>query len=66
MTTKARVKVAVGVVVSFVALVAAIIYMSAANIVTFEMAKLMLVALLGMYVGFGFLIAVYLVIRKWE
>ena len=30
------------------------------------MAKLMLVALVGMYVGFGFLIAVYLLVRKLE
>jgi hypothetical protein len=30
------------------------------------MAKLMLAALLGMYVGFGFLILVYLLIRKME
>lgn len=58
--------VAVGVVGSFVALVAVIIFLSAAKIVTFEMAKLMLAALLGMYVGFGFLIAVYVLIRKLE
>lgn len=66
MPKRTRLKVALGVVGSFVCLAAAVVFLSAAKIVTFAVAKLMLVALLGMYVGFGFLIAVYVVIRKWE
>ena len=64
MPRRSRVKIALGVVASFVAFVGAIIFLSVSEIVTFEMAKLMLAALLGMYVGFGFLIAVYVLIRK--
>jgi hypothetical protein len=66
MSTKSRVAVALGVVGSFVALVVVINLLWAAKIVTSEMAKLMFAALLGLYVGFGFLIAVYLLIRKME
>jgi hypothetical protein len=36
------------------------------KIISFEMAILMLVALLAMYVGFGILIAVYRLIGKLE
>jgi len=61
-----RVLIAVGVAASFVALVVLIGFLAAARIVTLEMAKLMFAALLGLYVGFGFLIAVYLLIRKME
>ena len=64
MPTKTRVKVAVGVVGSFMALVALINYLWAAKIITVEMAKLMFAGLLGLYVGFGFLIVVYVLIRK--
>lgn len=64
MPRKSRVRIALGVVGSFVAFVGVIIFLSASKIVTFEMAKLMLAALLGMYVGFGFLIAIYLLVRK--
>jgi hypothetical protein len=66
MSTKSRVAVALGVVGSFGALVVVINFLWAAKIVTSEMAKLMFAALLGLYVGFGFLIAVYLLIRKMD
>jgi len=66
MSTKSRVAVALAVVGSFVALVVVINSLWAANLITSEMAKLMFAALLGLYVGFGFLIAVYLIIRKKE
>ena len=66
MSTKSRVAVALGVVGSFAVLVALINLLWAAKIVTSEMAKLMFAALLGLYVGFGFLIAVYLLIRKMD
>jgi xanthosine utilization system XapX-like protein len=51
---------------SFTGLVGMIIFLSEMKIISFEMAKLMLVALLGMYVGFGILIAVYRLIGKLE
>jgi len=61
-----RALIAAGVFGSLVALIGLIVFLAASEIVTLEMAKLMLAALLGMYVGFGFLILVYLLIRKME
>jgi hypothetical protein len=52
-------KVVAGVVASFTGLVGAIIFLLEKKIISVEMAILMLVALLAMYVGFGILIAVY-------
>ena len=49
---------------SFVALAATIIVLSVAAVISQTVAKLMLVALLGLYFGFGFLIAVYQLLRK--
>jgi hypothetical protein len=49
---------------SFAGLVGTIIFLWEMKIVTFELAKLMLVALLAMYVGFGVLIAVYRMVAK--
>ena len=59
-------KVVAGIAASFIGLVGTIIFLSEAKIISFEVAMLMLVALLGMYVGFGFLIAVYRFIGKLE
>jgi len=59
-------KLVAGVAASFTGLVGTIIYLSEAKIITAAMALLMFVALLGMYVGFGILIAVYRVIRRLE
>ena len=59
-------KVVAGIAASFAGLVGTIIFLSAAKIVSFEMAMLMFVALLGLYIGFGVLIAVYRLIRKLE
>ncbi len=59
-------KVVAGIVASFTVLVGTIILLSEAKVITFEMAVLMLVALLAIYVGFGVLIAVYRVIGKLE
>ena len=59
-------KVVAGIAASFAGLVGTIIFLLEAKIISFEMAMLMLVALLGMYVGFGFLIAVYRLISKLE
>ncbi len=59
-------KVAAGIAASFIGLAGTIIFLSEAKIITFGMAILMLVALVGMYVGFGVLIAVYRLISKLE
>jgi len=53
-----------GIVVSFAVLVGTIIFLMEAKIIGFAVAMLMLAALLGMYVGFGILIAVYRLISK--
>ena len=57
-------KVVAGIVASFTGLVGAIILLSEIEIISVEMAKLMLAALLAMYVGFGILIVVYRLIGK--
>ena len=59
-------KVVAGIVISFSALASTIILLSQMEIISFTMAKLMLAALLGMYVGFGMLIAAYRLIDKLE
>jgi len=59
-------KVVAGIAASFTGLVGMIIFLSEMKIISFGIAKLMLVALLGMYVGFGILIAIYRLIRKME
>ena len=59
-------KVVAGIAASFTGLVGVIIFLSEAKIISFEMAMLMLVALLGMYLGFGVLIAVYRLVGKLE
>jgi len=53
-----------GIAASFIGLAGAIILLSRTEVISVVLAKLMLVALLGMYVGFGFLIAVYLLIGR--
>lgn len=57
-------KVVAGIVVSFTALGGTIIFLAKAKIVSGVVALLMLVALLGMYIGFGILIALYRLIGK--
>ncbi len=59
-------KAVAGIAASFTGLAGAIIFLSEMKIISFEMAKLMLVALLGTYVGFGILIAIYRLIAKLE
>ena len=59
-------KVVAGIVVSFSALASTIILLSQMEIISFTIAKLMLAVLLGMYVGFGMLIAAYRLIDKLE
>lgn len=57
-------KVVAGIAASFIALAGAIVFLLAAKIIKPGVALLMLVALVGMYVGFGILIAVYRLINK--
>ena len=57
-------KVAAGIAASFIALAGAILFLAAMKTISLAVAKLMLVALLGLYVGFGILIAVYRLIGK--
>jgi len=52
-------RVVAGIAASFIGLVGAIIFLLVAKIISIQMAVLMLVALLAMYVGFGVLVAVY-------
>jgi hypothetical protein len=56
--------IAAGIAVSFIGLAGTIMFLSRTEIISVVLAKLMLVALLGMYVGFGFLIAVYRLIGR--
>ena len=53
-------------VAAFIGLAGTIIYLAATKIIDPVLAKLMLVALLGLYVGFGVLIAAYRLLRKLE
>jgi hypothetical protein len=57
-------KVAAAIVVSFAMLAGTILVLLTMEIIGFTVAKLMLATLLGMYVGFGGLIAAYLLINK--
>jgi hypothetical protein len=67
MTTRNKaLKIAAGVAVTFTSLVVIILVLLVNRIVTFQMALLMLVALFGLYFGFGVLVAVYRFIGKLE
>ena len=57
-------KVVAGVAASFISLVGVIIFLSEAKIIGFELAMLMFVALLGLYLGFGVLVIVYRLVGK--
>ena len=57
-------KVVAGIAASLIGLVGAIIFLLERRVISAEMASLMLVALLAMYVGFGVLIAVYRLVDK--
>ena len=66
MPKKRTLKVAAGIAASFTGLVGTIIFLLEKRIITFQMAILIFVALLAMYVGFGILIAVYRFMDKLE
>jgi hypothetical protein len=65
-TRKRRWWAAVGVVFLFTALVALILALLLSGNISFAMALLMLIALLGLYLGFGFLVAVYRFVARLE
>jgi len=66
MPRKRTLKAVAAIAASFTLLVGTIIFLLQSKIVSFVMAKLMLVALLGIYLGFGILIAIYRLIDKLE
>ncbi len=59
-------KVVAGIAISFLGLVAAIIFLFKAKMISLEVAILMIVALFGLYLGFGVLTAVYRLVNKLE
>jgi hypothetical protein len=59
-------KLAVGIVASFMSFGGVIIFMLVTRIVSAQMGILMLVASVGMHLGFGILLAVYRLIGKLE
>ena len=66
MPKRGTLKVVAGIAASFTGLAGIIIFLSIKKIVSFEMTILMLVALFGLYIGFGILIAVYRLVSKLE
>ena len=59
-------KIVAAIAASFTGFLGTIIFLSVMQIISFEMAKLMLAALVAMYIGFGILIAIYRFIGKLE
>jgi hypothetical protein len=59
MPRRRTLKITAAVAASFIVLAGSIIFLAQTEAIGFEMANLMLVALLAIYIGFGFLIAVY-------
>jgi len=55
-----------GVVIVFSVLIGTIIYLARSGIISIEMALLMMVGLLGIYIGFGILILAYRLVQKLE
>ncbi len=57
-------KIVAGIAVLFVGLVTAILVLTAKRVITVQMAMLMFIGLLGLYIGFGVLIAAYRFVSK--
>lgn len=64
MPAKKALTIAAGIAASFLGFVIAIGFLSYMQTVSVTVAKLMLIALVGLYFGFGVLIAVHRLIRK--
>jgi hypothetical protein len=58
-TDTKKLKIAAAISLSFTGIVVLIMALLVKRVITFQMAMLMLVALLGLYFGFGVLIALY-------
>jgi hypothetical protein len=58
-TDTKKLKIAAAISLSFTGIVVLIMALLVKRVITFQLAMLMLVALLGLYFGFGVLIAVY-------
>ena len=61
-----KLKIAAAISLTFTAIVVLIFTLMIKGVVTFQMGMLMLVALLGLYFGFGVLILVYRFVAKLE
>ena len=59
MTDTKKLKIVAAISLSFTGIVVLILALLVKRVITFQMAMLMLVALLGLYFGFGVLIALY-------
>ena len=59
MSDKSKLKIAAAVSLSFTGIVVLVMTLLVKRVITFQMALLMLVALLGLYFGFGVLIFIY-------
>ena len=59
MSDKKKMKIAAAVSLSFTGIVVLVMVLLVKGVITFQMALLMLVALLGLYFGFGVLIFIY-------
>ena len=66
MAMNSTLKIALGMAALFTGLAGAVILLMVNRVISIQVALLMLVALLGMYVGFGILILVYRLISKLE
>ena len=66
MSETRKLKIVAGVVASFCLLIVVVLALLIKHVITFQMALLMLVALFGLYCGFGLLIAVWRFVSKLE
>jgi len=66
MAMNSTLKIALGMAALFTGLAGTVILLMVNRVISIQVAMLMLVALLGMYVGFGILILVYRLISKLE
>jgi hypothetical protein len=63
---KKKLKIAAAISLSFTGIVVLIMTLLVKGVITFQMALLMLVALLGLYFGFGVLIVLYRFVSRLE
>jgi len=66
MTDNRKLRIVAAVVASFTGLIVLVLVLLIKHVITFQMALLMLIALFGLYFGFGVLIAVYRFMSRLE